>query len=392
MFPGTSHQPTHPDTEVNSFVKIIPALAQLIVDKTDLPIERTVLKAVSDDTVIVGLETSLTVPAGLKVKLDPIDLYLHNADTPEFSPYTMVPMEGQSLSGKTKIVVKEQPVNVGNRSELNTWLTRMLYSKETDISVKGNTTARLGALHFNVKLKKTVRISALDELRGLALVDAHIKLPPDEDGTNLIGNLTLPNWSDLEIFLGNLTFNAMAGDMRIGTTSVFDVLLPPGNTTLPFKGVLFLEELMDNLVNVLGSQGAALSKGVLELTVSGNETVIDGEHITYLESVLNAARIKSQIPIMQLLTDALASIREGDLSLDSLAGYLGPGIGGLLDDLFGGDGEGGIGGLVEEIMGGGEDSSDRGILGELLDKLDMQSTLAKRRFLDTVMSAAPAKR
>ena len=348
------------------------------------------LKAVSDDTVIVGLKTGLSVPAGLTVKLDAMELYLYNKEAPEFWPYTSVPLDKQTVSGKTEITVAEQEVHVGNRSELNAWLTDMLYSKQTDISVKGKTRAHLGALNFNIKLDKTVRINALNELSGFALKDAQIKLPPDEDGTNLIGNLTLPNWSDLTIFLGNLTFNANAGDLRIGTTSVFDVLLPPGNSTLPFRGQLFLDELMDNVLDVLGSQSTALTQGALELVVSGNKTTIDGQHITYLENVLNPARIHAQIPIMQLLTDMLKSVRNGNLKLDSLGDYLGPGIGGFLDDLFGGNStDGDSGGLVEEIMGGGEDSSDRGILGDLLDKLDMQNTVAKTKFIDAIMDAAP---
>lgn len=374
------------------FLKIVPALAQLIVNRTGLPIHNASLKAVSDDQVIIGLSTSLTVPGGLTVQLDPIDLYLHNENTPEFSPYTMVPLHGQSVSGKTDITIKEQTVDVGNRTELNTWLTRMLYSKETDISVKGNTTAHLGALHFNIELDKTVTIAALDTLRGFSLEDARIKLPAADDGTNLLGNLTLPNWSDLTIGLGNLTFNAWVGEILIGTTSVFNVLLPPGNNTLPFQGQIFMDTVLGNLLHIVGAQGQSITQGVLEIAIGGNKTTVDGEHITYLEKVLNPARIISRIPILQLLTDAMGSIRDGDLSLDGLTDVLGDGIGSLLDDLFGGGDEGGGDGddsnLADEIFGDrDENSTDHGILGDLLDELDMKDGSAKRKCIRAIMEA-----
>ena len=369
------------------FLVIIPALAQLIVNKTDLPIYHASLKAVSDNQVIIGLSTSLTVPGGLTVRLDPIDLYLYNEETPGFNPYTMVSLDGQSVRGKTDISVQEKIVNIGNRTEINVFLEKMLYSKNTDISVKANTTAHIGALNFNIKLEKTVNVAALDELRGFSLDDARIKLPADQDGTNLLGRLTLPNWSDLTIGLGNLTFNAWAGDLVIGTASVFDVVLPPGNSTLPFRGELFLEVVMDNLLDILGTQGQAITEGVLEVIISGNKTTINGEHITYLENVLNPARIVSRIPILQLLMGVLSSLRDGTLHLDGLANILGDGIGALLDSIFGGANEGGDGVLsnvVGDIFGDGD---ARGILGDLLDKLDMQNGVAKQRLIRAIIGA-----
>ena len=377
------------------FLEIVPALAQLIVDKTDLPISSATLKALSDDEVIIGLSTSLTVPGGLTVKLDPIDLFLHNKFTPGFVPYTMVSLDGQTVKGKTDISVENMTVGVGDRDELNKWLNLMLFEEETDISVKGNTTAHLGALNFNVKLEKTVRVAALNELKGFKLESTRIRMPAEEDGTNLVGSLTLPNWSDLTIGLGNLTFNAWAGDLLIGSTSVYDVVLPPGNSTLPFRGELFLDTIMDNLLDILGSQAHALTSGVMEIGVSGNKTTVDGEHITYLERVLNEAHIMSQIPIMQLISDAMGSIRDGDLELNGLGDVLGDGVGSLLDGLFGGDGEEDAGGeegddsnLLDEIFGNLDEeggNSTRGILGDLLDSLDMRNGVAKRKFIHAIV-------
>lgn len=347
------------------FLVIVPALAQRLVDDADLPINGGSIIAVSDDAVKIGLETSLSVPGGLTVKLDPFELWLYNKNATEFQPWSMVPMEQWTVSGKTDISIKDQVVGVGNRSELNIWLSDMLYNKESQISARGNTTAHLGALGFDVKLDKTVAVDGLWSLEGYNLRDSRLLLPPREDGVNIVGNMTLPNWSILDIGLGNLTFNAWAGDFLLGNVAVFNVFLEPGNTTLPFEGQLFLDTIFENLVDILGSQTTALTAGSLEIGISGNSTMVDGEHITYLESVLNEAHFFSRVPITQLLTDFLAGVGDGSVKLEGLLDVLSDGFGPLLDDLLGGGG-GGNNNSTDEP--GGIPFDD--IFGDLLDKLD----------------------
>lgn len=288
------------------------------------------------------------MPAGLTVGLDPLQLWLYNKQTPEFRPYTMVPLAKQSVHGHTEIQVRETIVQVDDRDELYTWLKTMLYQKQAQISVKGNTTAHLGKLHFGIKLKKTVTIDALDTLRGFALTDSALLLPPDKDGTNLIGNLTLPNWSALKIGLGNLTFNAYAGDTLIGNVAVYDVLLPPkSNSSLAFRGEIFIPTVLQNLGPILSSQSDALSQGNIEIAISGNSTKVNGEHITYLERVLNEAHIMSQVPIIQLLVDVVRSVLDGNIDLGGLGKALVDGLGPLIDGLFdGSDGDNPLGDLL----------------------------------------------
>jgi hypothetical protein len=339
------------------------------VDDTDLPIFGGTLVAMSNDKVRIGLSTALSVPGGLTVRLDPLELYLYNKEAPEFEPWTMVPLEGQTVSGHTEINVEGQVVGVGNRHELDTWLTGMLYNRTQEISAKGNTTAHLGALNFNVELDKTVTVDGLRKLEGFSLDSSQLLLPPREDGINLMGNLTLPNWSILTLGLGNLTFNAWAGDVLIGSVAVFDVLLEPGNSTLPFEGELFFDAVFENLGEIIGSQSTALSSGSLEIGISGNSTLVDGEHITYLENVLNEAHIVGKVPIIQLLTDFLAGVRDGSTEFEGVLDLLSDSFGPLIDNLLGGgDDEG-----EEEDDEGDEDDEGvpfRDIFQNLLDDLD----------------------
>jgi len=318
------------------FLKIIPALAQLLVNKTNLPIYGGTIQAVSSERLVVSLSTSLTVPAGLKVRLGPLTLFLYNKESPEYSPFLTVPIEGQWVAGRTDINVKDEEVAVANHTELNTWLTTALLRNTTKLSVKGNTTAYLGILKNHINLDKTVEIPALRELKGASIGDATILAPPAEDGANLVGTLILPNWSELTLGLGNNTLNIWAGDVLIGNADLLDVHLPPGNSSLPFRGKVYVDNIVKNFASILGSQSDTLFEGKLGLWANGNQSTVNGEHISYLETVLRAAHIETQVPIVQLLSQLAGGILKGNTTISGLLDL-------LTDGLSGGDGSSGNG-------------------------------------------------
>ncbi|KAK6815617.1 hypothetical protein PG987_016621 [Apiospora arundinis] len=286
------------------FLKIIPALAQRIVDDTDLPIKNATLKAVSSDLIKVSLTTSLNVPKGLTVGLDEFSLYMYNPRTPGgFFPYLSLEMKGLSLSDDTDISVTDQMLRVSNHTELDWWLNRTFVDKTTELSVKGDTTAHLGALKMGIHLGKTVELAGLRKLEGVALNAIKLVLPPEDDGTNIVGNFTMPNWSILTMDLGNITLDILAGEILVGTATINDVFLPPGNHTLPFRG----------------------AAGKLTLGVRGNRTVVDGQRISYLEHVLNNMVLMTDVPVAQVLGDLVNSVagRNASVTLPGLLGVAG---------------------------------------------------------------------
>ncbi|KAI1496524.1 hypothetical protein F5X99DRAFT_422051 [Biscogniauxia marginata] len=303
------------------FLKIIPAIAQDIVNKADLPVYGGSLRAVSHDSLRIGLQTSLSIPTGLHVRLDPTELWLYNTESQNFNPYTMVPLGGQDVSGTTYINV-EDDASILNLTEIERFLQKFLVSESIDLSFKGNTTAHLGAIKSHIDLEKSLQIPGLRNFTGLAINGASFVLPPEADGSNLVGNLTLPNWSNLELGLGNITFNIWTGEILVAKASVLEVLLQPGNNTWPFRGEVFLDTIVSNFVEVLRSQSSILSSGKIALGITGNETTINGQHITYVEDVLNYIKLDSELPLMQLLTDILGSVLNENTSLDGLEGLL----------------------------------------------------------------------
>ncbi|KAK8115368.1 hypothetical protein PG999_007437 [Apiospora kogelbergensis] len=332
------------------FLKIIPAVAQRVVDNTDLPIKSVTFKAVSSDLIQISLTTSLDMPKGLNVGLDPFSLYMYNPGTEGgFYPYLSLDMKALSLSGNTEISVQDQMLPVSNHTEFNSWLNRTFVNNTTEISVRGDTTAHLGALKMGIHLAKTVPLAGLRKLDGMKLEGMKLVLPPEADGTNMVGNFTLPNWSQvLTLDLGDITLDVLAGETVVGNATMRDVVLPPGNTTLPFRGRLSVPTLVDNFGGLLSSQGAALGRGRLTLGLRGGRVEVLGDVV---DSVASRNSTASLPGLLGLAGDVLGKGLQG--TLDKLMGDLNITVPALPGETSsGGGGDGGEGLLGQGDLGG----------------------------------------
>ncbi|KNG87591.1 hypothetical protein ANOM_005441 [Aspergillus nomiae NRRL 13137] len=310
------------------FVYIIPAIAQKILNDADLPIYAARILDPMPDTVSFSIDTSLKIPAGLSVRIDPFSLSLFNREAKPMVPVIDLSVDSYKLKGTTNISITTNNTEVLDRAQFIQTLTKAVYSKRFTLSAKGSTTGHLGALKAGVTLDKDVELDGLDKLSGFSIDAARLILPAEEDGTNLRGTATLPNHSVVTFALGNVTLNLKTAGIVVGQGYLENVVLSPGNNTMPLRATLDIRKVLANLIDILGAQVSALMDGKLEISASGNSTVYDGKHIPYFEEVLNNLTITTRIPIMTILSDTLAGWRESGF-LDGLNGTLGN-LGGLL--------------------------------------------------------------
>ncbi|EFY85238.1 hypothetical protein J3459_016301 [Metarhizium acridum] len=291
------------------FKVIIPAIVQAIVKGQSLPILSGRLDVVSGTEMKLALNTSLNTP--LPARITDLTLYLYNRDIKPYSPFANLTVGGQKLNGNTKIAIKEQIVTITNQSELLGWLGHVFDQDKVDLSVRGSPTIYLGALKTDTRLDTTVQLPGLQQLSGLGIKDLKVMLPPDKNGKNIKGTINVPNHGVLVLNFGNLTFNILSGDIRIGQITLYDALLNVGNNTLNFDGQLYLDTLIKNIGPVLASQSNALNRGQIDLNVTGNQTVMNGVHITFIENLLASRRLTTSISVITLLSDVLSGIIGG---------------------------------------------------------------------------------
>lgn len=287
------------------FLVILPAIVQRIIDRQPMPVNSGALITLSPNQLKISLDTALDTP--LPADIDPTTLFLYNKDGDAFNPFVNVTLPQLHIDGDTDIVVKDQTVTITNETELIKWFEGVFDNPTVDLSTRGDSTVHLSGLHYGAHIEKTVTVNSLNKLQGFGIETLQLIMPPEANGTNIQGTLNLPNWGALALGLGDIKLNLMSGDVRIGLITIFDVYIPPGNNSRYFNGELFLGALVQNFGAILAAQADALSSGNIQIDATGNATIVNGEHISFVEAVLNKRRVTSMVPVTKLGSDLINS-------------------------------------------------------------------------------------
>ncbi|CAG7953402.1 unnamed protein product [Penicillium nalgiovense] len=310
------------------FLVIIPAIAQRLVDDTDLPVYSAEILDPKPDEVNFVLHTSINIPLSLRVRTDPLSLNLFNRDVKPMKEYLTVDMPAYSLKGKTNLDITKNGTKILDQEEFMHTLEKAVYNERFTMSAKGSTNGHLGALKVPLTFDKDIELDGLDKLRGFAIDSARLVVPKEEDGTNLRGTAILPNHSVFTFALGNVTLDLRSTNILIGQATIENVLLKPGNNSVALRGHLDVNIVLDHLPAILAAQSAAIMEGQLELSASGNSTVYNGDHIMYYEKVLQGLTLTARAPIAMVLLNTLSGLMD---STDS--GWSGLNISNFLDKL-----------------------------------------------------------
>lgn len=80
-----------------------------------------------------------------------------------------------------------------------------------------------------------------------------------------------------------MTFNVFVQSTNVGTLSLENVSLVPGNNTMPFTANLDLSKFL---------AGLNVTSGTIDVVFSGNSTIYNGRHVTYYVCTLRVDLIQ----------------------------------------------------------------------------------------------------
>ena len=314
----------------------IPAIAQLVVNKSDLRIVNAEVMHPTTDTVRMTLEAKVNLKLALGVRLDPVVFYTFVRSAGHENAYAGIEIPGQTIKGNYSLGVTDQLTPILNMTSWETFVGQTVFQKETALSLYGVTTGYLGVLKNHIVLDKDVVIPseyftivvclplliseiALNKFEGFSIADSTFLLPAEDDGSNLVANLTLPNPSALSFEVGTITLDLKSGntDLVIGNATVNNVTLRPGNNTFPLRGVVDIGTIVGNLTEVVSSQGSAIRRGALSLTAVTRSIVSNGTLIPYYTKVLGSLPLVANVSIGDILRNSLAHIGSSGLLSDS---------------------------------------------------------------------------
>lgn len=152
----------------------------------------------------------------------------------------------------------------------------------------------------------------LNKFNGFSITNAAlVKARPD--GSNLIGDVTLPNPTVIVLDVGTLVLDVKSGDLLIGNATLTDVRLVPGSNTFPLSGVLDLGTVIDNLGDVLSTQGPALKHRNLSLSAVTKSITFENNFVEYYTDVLSQLTLTTEVAIGALLKNTIQNMDLGSI-------------------------------------------------------------------------------
>ncbi|OOQ84520.1 hypothetical protein PEBR_29860 [Penicillium brasilianum] len=299
------------------FLVIIPAISQLVVNKSNLVLVNAAVMQPRPDSIQLTLQSALDLKIALPVRIEPIVLNLFNRDTGSDNPWANITIDGKTIKGNTTLGVTNQYTPFSNETIWTNYVHDVVFKKESTLSLRGSTNSYLGKLKSHVTMDKDVVSPTLDSFGGFSISDSTLLLPARSDGVNLIGNATLPNPSVLTIEIGTIILDIYSGSLLIGNATLEGLTLKPGNNTNPIEGVLDLKKIIKNLGEVLKSQASALKTGNLALDTITRSVVWNGTEVPYYTKVMHELTLTANVGLASTLKNTLHNLLHPDGSSSS---------------------------------------------------------------------------
>jgi len=137
----------------------------------------------------------------------------------------------------------------------------------------------------------------MNGLKGFKVLDFSVSLLPAADGSDVRGQVYLPNPTNISVEMGEVTLNLYVGDQYIGNNTIPDLTLIPGNNVFNFTGV----SEQTTVINLITQN---YTNGILPVTIIGNSSIVNGQHIPYFEEALQAAPLQAQLDVGSALIAA----------------------------------------------------------------------------------------
>ncbi|KAL9636421.1 MAG: hypothetical protein Q9164_002841 [Protoblastenia rupestris] len=233
------------------------------------------------------------------------------------------------------ISIVDQDVAITDLAAFTAYNEAVLNNEEVKVDVNGRTGLHEGRLPTTtVDYRKTATMKGmknllssnnlykqrayqdclgLNKLTGFNVTSFEIKLEPEEDGTNMVGEVLIPNPSVLTLSMGNVTFlnnlpaTPTTPRTEIGTSTLTNLILRPGPNNIPMRSVI-------NQTLVIQAISSTYKDGMLPVEIVGKSAVYEGQSLSYFEKALQGLTQK-------VVLDVGSALKEVGLDPAALAAF-----------------------------------------------------------------------
>ncbi|CAD6564819.1 MAG: hypothetical protein ASARMPREDX12_004445 [Alectoria sarmentosa] len=205
-----------------------------------------------------------------------LDAFNSSLSLEDGNPYAYVQLP-QLQATREAISIVNQDVKITDMDAFTDYNIAVLNSEQVNVNVRGRTA--LHEMSFPttiVDYRKTATMQGLNKLNG---------------------------------FTGNVTFNnyLYATDTLLGTTTLNNLTLYPGNNTLPMRSIIIIINQTFVLEEIINDPKSTL----LPVDIVGNSSVYDELHLSYFEKAFQSVTLSVTLDIDKALAAAAAGIHVG---------------------------------------------------------------------------------
>ncbi|MCJ1284287.1 hypothetical protein MMC26_003618 [Xylographa opegraphella] len=253
-----------------------PHITQSGIDNSTLNITSVSIANPTESSFFINQASLITSSSAYHPQLDAFNASLSLLGQAPYA-YVTIPAIHATATATADV---NQVVQIANLSAFAAFTTALLNNETVALEVSGTTALHEMAFpETSVAYKKSVQLSGLNRLAGFDVPSFRILLAPSANGTNLIGEVLIPNPSVFTFAMGNVTLDLSVAGRPIGTSTLADLVLAPGNNTVPMAAAT-------NQSAVLELITATYTDGLLPVDVAGRSSVYDGVHLPYYEQAL----------------------------------------------------------------------------------------------------------
>jgi len=280
----------------------MPRIAQAGVNRSSLNVTELDFLNPAPNNINVTQRATLHSSSMYTPTLDPFNastyLVAQNGQV-DAAPFLALPFPNIHVHhGETNVSVDNKVVQLTDIEGVSAFATAVLVQEFVSVVLKGRPKLHLGGLPvIHVNYNEEVTYRGLNGLAGFNVTDARINLSAKTGEPNLVANAFIPNLSFITMELGNVTLaltTAKAG--FVGNATINNMTLKPGNNSLPLTGLLNQTAVIESLNN-----------GFVDMLITGQESVYNGEHLVYYEKALQSNQLSLQMNVNQILKDSSSS-------------------------------------------------------------------------------------
>ncbi|KAF2468217.1 uncharacterized protein BDR25DRAFT_265942 [Lindgomyces ingoldianus] len=276
-----------------ALVIVLPIIFVAIPNKAQHDINASTLEVTEQDITSPqpeGLHLKLVSLAKSGSSFHPtLDAFRASLSLKNKDPFLFIDIPEAKANAETTIVV-EQDVKFASADQFTEYNKMVMGSEQFEIYLSGKTKVHQSGLKgISVDYNKVITMKGLNKLKGLNITDLTLLNKTLDDGSNMKGNVFIPNPSVMTLSLGNVTMNLVLDGTPIGISLLPDLVIKPGDNNVPMQSTVNQSAVLNYIM--------AKKTAVIPLDILGNSSMVGDQHLKYFEAAIQSNTVRVDLNV-----------------------------------------------------------------------------------------------